>query len=419
MKHRSLIYALALFLPLSMLTGCGDSMGGDAEISRSRRAEINSKAKKDIVLTLVWRKSDTPFLSGATLAAEEINAAGGILGRRITLEFVDETPYIANRRTERSLAEGRYRDAYQDAGRRLAQAVVANPDSMAVIGHTNVPAAKSALLSYEDNDVLFLSAGISASIGKWSRKHLYYQLSPQNKAMTEAMCQTIRSRKWDRVYVVYEASQENEQFVELLKTEFPNFSIQLAGSIAILPGFQDADKAALRLQTALKEILNPEVDAVVLISGARFGATVVNFARRMTIQSPFIGLSTLDSAEFRDGVGEGGIGTRIVSVRDHGYQYEQFLEKIRARFPGVAAEESAAAVAYDSVRLYAHAVASARSTDPYLVSHALRYDLPVWYGMLGAYSFKDGMATGLKIYPKKLVRDREGKNRFVADESFD
>ena len=409
------VCALAFVLPVSLLTGC-DRIGGDTEMSRSVRAEMNFRAKKDVVVTLVWKKSDTPFLAGATLAAEEINAAGGIAGHRMRLDLVDETPYVENRHTERSLSEGRYRDAYQEAGRKIAQAALADPDSMVVIGHTNVAAAKAAMMSYDDSEVLFISPGITATIGSWSRKQLYFQLAPQMKDIAAAMCKTMQSRRWDRVYFVYEATQEYEQFVELIKTELPKLSIQIAGSIAVMPGFQEGDQGALRLQSALKEIQDPSVDAVVLISGPKFGSMVVNYARRKTILSPFIGLPSLSSGEFRDRVGEAGLGTRIVSVRDHGYQFEKFAGRMNARFPNLLVEETAAA-AYDSVWLYAHAVASAKSTDPRLVSHTLHYGLPVWYGLLGPYHFKDGFVTGLKVYPKKLVLDKTGKSRFVPDTS--
>jgi ABC-type branched-subunit amino acid transport system substrate-binding protein len=275
----------------------------------------------------------------------------------------------------------------------------------------------SAMLAYEDNGILFLGGGTTEPIVKWSAKNLYFQLLPRDEVMTKAMAEKIGTHKWDRIYFVYESTRHNEQIVELLKNDFSDAGIQVAGAIAVLPGLHEDEDAtgSIRMETALSALQDSSVDAIVLVTGPELGAKVIKYARSLTILKPFIGVSSLDAPSFKEGVTDEGMGTRIVSLRNQGYQYEKFSKKFQARFPEIKLDVPAA-IAYDSVRLYAQAVASAKSIDPYLVSHALSYDLPYWYGLLGTYAFEDGITTGLNYYLQKLDRDKKGKLLFISSD---
>jgi branched-chain amino acid transport system substrate-binding protein len=412
----SFVLLLSLAL-LAGLAGCGAPTSAEAIAARKKTAALNYAAGKEIVLTVVWNEAKGAFLSGAILAAEELNAEGGVEGRRIRLEFVDESVFLKNKGVKRTAAEGRYRNALQEAGRRIAHTVIANPDTMAVIGHSDSAATMAAMLAYEDNGILFLAGGTTQPIIKWSAKNLYFQLLPHDEVMAKAMAEKIHARKWDRVYFVYEVHRHNEQIIELIKNDFSDVGIQVAGSIAILPMVENDPESNLRMENALNVLQDKSVDAVVLVTSPELGAKVIDYARSLTILKPFIGVSALDAPSFRDAVGEAGIGTRIVSLRNEDYQFDQFAQKFKARFSEVELD-TPAAIGYDSVRLYAQAVASAQSTDPYLVSHSLSYDMPYWYGLLGTYSFVDGVATGLNFYIQRLARDKNDKLFFEADNSL-
>lgn len=408
----------ALWLSLAIaggLSACGDAPRDAAREARRQLAGENYKDHKDIRLAVVWDKGKGEFLSGAMLAAEEINAEGGVDGRRLLLEFTDEGPFLASKSFVRSKAEGRYSNAEQETGVAIAQAVVADPDVAAVIGHSNSEAALSAMLTYQTNGVLFLAGGTTDSRIMWSSDELYFQLLPHDETLAKRMAAEIVSQKWDNVYIVYTGARHDEQVVELLKTEFANSGIQLAGEVTILDAAPGSAVGARRTQAALAELRQGDVDALVLIAPPLLGARVIRQSRALGIVKPFFGTRSLDTPRFREIIGDASGDLIIASLRSKSYQLQRFAGKFKKRFPDAAVDESAA-IGYDSVRLYAEAVASAGTTEPFLVSHALNYKLPLWYGLLGSYTFKNDRNANLKYYIRKLERGKDGKLQFVSDD---
>lgn len=397
------------------LTACSEPTVDVVRAQRKELGDRNYQDGKDIDLAVVWNSSNGGFRNGALLAAEEINAAGGVAGHRIHLVFTDEAHYLERKSVERTLAEGRYRNALQQAGTAIARAVVADPNVTGVIGHTeSSEATLSEMLTYQDNGVLFLSDGTTDSRVMWSSDHLYFQLQPQDEVLAKRMAAEIRKRKWHTVYFVYDGTRHNEDVVDLLKTQLAHVGVKFAGSIALLSGLAKSPEVAGRLQSSLASLREDHVDALVLLTPPLLGAQVVRLTRSLGILLPYIGTSKLDSPEFIKTAGEPGVGTLVTSLyRSESYQVRRFSERYKKRFPGAVVDE-AATMGYDGVGLYAQGVASAGSTDPFLVAQALNYKLPIWYGLLGTYGFDQGTNTKLDYQIRELVRHKNGKLEFVA-----
>ncbi|MFA7242361.1 MAG: ABC transporter substrate-binding protein [Sulfuricellaceae bacterium] len=412
--------ALWLLTIVGGLTGCTPPSAEAKRAARHDLATKNYQEGNDISLAVVWNTANGEFFSGAQLAAEEINAEGGVEGRRIRLDFIDEAPFLQHKSVERSRAEGRYRNARQEAGVNIARAAAANPNVTAVIGHTNsAETTFPAMLTYQDNGILFLSGGTTDSRIMWSGKNLFFQLRPQDEVLAKKMAVEMKKRRWDTIYLVYEDTGHNEHLVELLKAECANSGIRFAGSLSIMPDLEDDSAGAYRIQNSMANLRDDDVNAIVLLTQPAQGAEIMRQSRTLGVLQPFIGTDALDSPAFVRKVGDSGVDVLITSLyHTNSYLVRRFVESFQKRFPDAVVDE-AALIGYDSVRLYAEGVASADATDPHLVANALHYKLPIWYGLLGSYSFKDAHTLNLKYSIRQLVRNKKGRLEFISvDDSF-
>jgi hypothetical protein len=125
-------------------------------------------------------------------------------------------------------------------------------------------------------------------------------------------------------------------------------------------------------------------------------------------------------------VGDHGIGTRTTTLdRANDYQVMRFKQKFINRFHVNYSEEKkvdvSAMMGYDSVRLFAQGVASANTQVPIRVSEALNYRLPIWFSLLGSYSFTDGESTHIDYSIQQLMRQNiEGESvlGFFTDDAI-
>lgn len=411
-----LIWLVLIVMPLFILSGCEDSPDMDPSLVRKKIVTERYEAKAPILVAVVWDSRDQDYLNGATLAAEEINANGGVNGRPIELKYVDEMHFMTSWQVKRSKAEGRYRNAVQEAGTNMAKSVTADPNVALVIGHTQSEAALPALMVYQDEGLLFFQTGNSDSRLMWSADDLYFQLMPEDVELAKTMVNKMKTLKWDTVYFVYVMNRHYEQLVELIKSQMSKEGIRFAGASSITQSILESPRASSRLQSSLADLRESDVDAFVLLTQASVGSDIIRKSRALGIQQPFIGLTYFDNPEFYGTVGEGGIDTRIVSLRSDGYQFDAFSKIYEKRFPGKHASVNAAG-GYDTIHLYVESVLSAGNPDPFLVSHALHFKLPYWHGVLGTYSFKYGANTHLKYHIRKLVQNKDETPRFVPNDT--
>lgn len=391
---------------VAVLAGCGDSR--DFGELRKMSARENYKNGKDVYLGVVWNSKLGAFFEGAELAAAEINSEGGVGGRAIVLEYTDEAAFMRTDHASRAHSEGRYRNAMQVAGTHIAQAVASNKNITAVIGHTGISdATLAAMLTYSDEGILFLNGGATDSRIMWSSSaNLYFQLLPQDIVMARRLADDMKQRHWDNVFFVYAASRHNEQIIELLKNEFVERKIRFAGATAIMEdaNTSSAVEGSRRLQKGLAQLREGNVDAIVLLAPPALSAQLIRQTRATSVVQPFVGTGALDSPAFIDAVGDLGEGVVIASIyRDQSFEVKRFEQRFKRRFPNVRPDQ-AALMGYDSVRLYADAVAAAESTEPHMVAHALHYKIPLWYGLQGTYVFDDYGVKNIKYYIRELRR---------------
>ena len=413
---------ILLLVILGALGGCTE----DPKAQREQRVAQLRQTYQDggeIHLGAVWAGTeDAGFLAGAKLAVEELNAEGGIVGHKLRLNIIGEAPFLEKSKVDRAYAEGRYRSAMQEAGTAIAHAVIADPLIGAVIGHSDHgQTTLSAMAAYEQHGVMLLSAGTTDDKVRWLGSELYFQLLPSNKRFAKKLADEMTDRHWNNVHLVYAASRHNEQLVELIKAALANQNIALSGSTALVGDALKSQIVPPRLRSSLAELRSGSVDAVVLLAPPDLGARVIRFVRSLGIAQPFIGTMSLDSANFVRDVGQAGADTIIADIyRDNSYQQRRFAAKFRGRFPAQEADKWAA-LGYDSVNLYAQAVACAGTTDPFVVAQTLYFKLPLWLGVVGRYGFRvgEGHNEEMRFAAKVLRRQTDGSFKFIFTERAD
>lgn len=422
-KQLSWGWLAGLAVCVLVLAGC-DKVELDPVAQRAATANKRFQAGLDIPITVVWSESKGGFLEGATMAVEEINAAGGVKGRPLRLKYVDEAKFLKTWRVDRSTHEGRYRNAVQDASTNLAKHVAEDPEVTAVFGHTNdMESTLSALLAYQAHGMLFINGGSAGSSAMQVGDELYFQMLPAESVLVKKITDELQRQRWGTVSVVYLQSARNSEVVEMLKTEMAGRGMSIHGSIALLA---DADKTTALLKGHLQELLpefrDGKIDAIILLMPGDMGAQVIRQARVFGIRQPFVGTDLTAGGgvnRFIETVGDAGLGTIVTHFfNSKSYLAARFAKKYFQRYPNKKFNEWAT-IGYDSVRLYADAVACANSTDPTVVSSAIHYKIPLWYGVLGPYSFTQGVNTRMKFYTLELSRGKDSSLGFqiIGDRS--
>ena len=417
------IYALRVnfgcFLLLLGLTGCEQPEFGASAVERTAGIEQSYAAGKDIDVALVWHKDKKQFRDGAILAAEEINAQGGIDGHYLNLHFTDASSFLKNHHVDRAVLEGRYRNAKQLAGADIAHRVIARSNISAVISaDIPVESALASMVVYQKHGVLFLNAGASYSSIDWVANDLYFQLLPPNKVLAKNISAEIKRQMWETIFIAYVDTYHENEVIELLRTELVNDNIELAGSYAMELGDGHLNRGYKgRLRSSLAELRTNDTDAIILLMPAKLGAHVIRFTREIGVLQPFIGVREFNSPKaFVDIVGDHGIGTRTTTLYPaNDYQVKRFEEKFNKRFTDSTSDVSAM-LGYDSVRLYAQGVASAETVVPIQVSEALNYRLPIWFGLLGSYSFTGGESINIDYSIQQLISHKDGTFGFVVED---
>ncbi len=405
---RLLLLALAL---------CLAACDGDPRQRAAQRAEAAREAWEkgaEVHLGVVWNSLRPGFFDGAVLAAEELNAAGGLAGRKLVLHIVDELPRLRAERVLLADREGRYRAASQHAGAAIAREVLSNRQLAAVVGHSDIgQTSLSAMNSYAEERVLLISAGTIDAQVAWLQTGLFFQLAPGEQRQVQKLVQEARRQGWNRLKLVYFENRQSDRMIQMMRTQMAAEGISVSGTSALSSNVASSppDLAAW-VREQFNVLQSDDTDAVLLLGPATIAAEVMLQARALGVAQPFIGGPVLSYPAFIDRVGADGEGTLIANLyRDDSYQAVRFAERFRKRFPDKPADLWAA-LGYDSVRLYAQAVVSANSVDSTAVANVLNFRLPVWFGLVGQYAFRDGENTRMQLHTQVLARLPDGKFAF-------
>jgi branched-chain amino acid transport system substrate-binding protein len=312
---------------------------------------------------------DGPMVSGAKLKAQQINAAGGVLGKMLELVIVDT-------RTDRATvaAEGK-----QLIARRPA-AIVAYTDSDSVLtlgplaqeaGIPFVtPGATSPKLPGEIGDALFLAC---------------FGDNVQAAAGAEFLHRTLRAR------TVYLLSDTTNVYTTLLSSYFKQAFARDGGTI-LLEDTYKADDVSIASQIARLLALPAKPDALYVAALPDDIGPLVKQLRAAGVNQPIVGGDGYDTPLL---LGIGGAAANDVYFSTHVYMAEDGTDAVKAFYAaykaayGRAPENAFAGLGYDAVGLVAQAIAKAGAAEPTKIRATLA-TTENFAGITGTVSYRPG-----------------------------
>lgn len=267
--------------------------------------------------------------NGATLAVEELNAAGGVGGRRLELVV---------------------RDDQQDpqAARRAVQALV-DLGVVAIVGHMTSAMTEATLAQANQAHVLMVSPTASAAkfqgLDDWLVA-LYLSTRASTDAITEQMAGPGKVR---RLAILQDLS--NRAFTQAWVDGVGEGLGRRGGETAV---FTFTSGEARSLAEVAGRALAARADAVLVLANSLDSASLCQQIRKADARIPIYGSDwgfTNDVVAHGGRAVEGVVFTQKVNMEDRSPGFRRFLEAYQARFGR--APDFAAALSYEAVLLVA------------------------------------------------------------------
>jgi branched-chain amino acid transport system substrate-binding protein len=285
-------------------------------------------------------------VSGAKLAVEEINAAGGVLGHPINLTVKDtesETEKVAPVVTE----------------------LIDTEKVAALIGEITTDRSLVAAPIAQERGIPMITPGATnekvTATGNYVFRTCY-----TDTFQAAVMTKFARSLDVEKVAILYDASNT---YGSSLRDAFKADFLKQEGSIVAEETYRTGDADFSSQLNAIK-LKNPDV--VFLPSYYGDAALIIKQARQLGIDAPFLGTDAWDSNEF---LRIGGTAVNNCYFASH-FSSEHLSDKGKAfneayRAKVQAAPPPLAALTYDAVWLVADALKRAGSAEPAAVRDAL------------------------------------------------
>ena len=369
---------LVLALLLSA-AGCGGDRAG------ARGAGGAAGPPADVVIGAPWpwaARRDFLYDQGVRMAVDEVNAAGGVGGRRLRIERFDDLESV-------------------DEGRLVAQRLAAERTVDAVIGHmqsyVTVPAA-----AVYDAAGLVLVAPTSTDAGLTSRGYRrVFRVMFSDRDAGREMAELAKTLGVTRAGIFYIRNSYGRALANAFEVRAKSAGIDVIDRQSYDPGSQ----TEAQLDEIVRVWKERRVDGVFLAAEAGPAARFAREIRRQGLSAVMLGGDALGTPEL---FAEGAEAVRglIIPAPFHAdeprEQVRRFAAEFRRRYGRP--PDALAALGYDAVRVLAHAMTTARSTAPDSVARAL-HALRDWSGVTGTFSYDDAGDLPTKRIVKVVARD--------------
>jgi branched-chain amino acid transport system substrate-binding protein len=372
-----------------LLAACG---GPDDPVSQ--RARLAEKGG-EIVIGAAWpweaRGSDILYGSGMDLAVQEVNAAGGVLGRPIRLLRVDDQESV-------------------DRGRIIAQELGRNPEVVAVIGHLHSYVTVAAAPIYDLSGLVLVSATSTSPELTRQGYGRVFRTTFNDTEVGRQMAEYALERGYRRIVIYYARNEYGRELANAFEEHVSSRGTQVVNRESFDPNLAASRTAAEQTVTSWSSW---EFDAVFIAGQDEQAALLIAELRRRGIQVPVLGSDALATPIFLQRGGAAVEGT-VIATAFHpdapDDEVRQFNSTFQQRYG--ARPDVGAALGYDAVRVLAQAMRNAQSTDPDRVAGALHH-LQGFQGVTGAFNFdRDGNLVGMPI--RKIVV-REGRFQYLDE----
>lgn len=380
-KLASFIAAIAV---LAVLAACGEV---DVAAERAERAR---QGTGDVVIGVAWpfATAKGTLAEGIALAQEEVNAAGGVLGRKLVVVKEDDALSVTK-------------------GIAIAHEFANNPEVVAVIGTLNSYISVSTAPVYEFARLLFLSQGSSANRLTNQGYDYFFRMIPSNRDVGEMLARHAGLRNYRRVLIYYVKNEYGLDLANAFEQRAGEFGVEVVDRVSYLAGAADYKLAMQHWRDFYT------FDAIFIAGSLPEGAQIIRAAREIGIEVPIFGGDGLDSLDLIRLGGEAVEGTEVISFfhpDEPQGMVAEFNAKFRARFDNRTPDTSAA-LGYDAIKLLADTMNRAGTTEPARVAEALRTTTG-WRGVTGEHNFDQ--AGNVKGKPIVIQVVKDGKFEYAT-----
>jgi branched-chain amino acid transport system substrate-binding protein len=368
-------FAIVLVAAVALLTvGCGGGGGAGA-----------IKIGMLYNMTGAQASLDAPSANGAKLAAKELNAAGGVLGKKIQLVAFDgktEAATIGNAATQ------------------LAQ----TDKVVAMFGFSDSDMTMAAAPIAAKAGIVFVTSGAtSPKLPDQVPDFLYLACFGDNVQAAAGAEYAVNSLKSKTVYMLVDKGME---YTLLLGKYFKERFVELGGKAVLEDNYQTGDKDFSAQVTKLKG-LKAKPDLLFISSGPDDIGTIVKQVRDAGVMTPIMGGDGYDTPLLAEVAGAGSENVYFTthSLMDAGLgtdAVKKFIAAYQSEYKNPP-ENAFAGLGYDTVKLLADAIKRAGSADPKAIRTALQATNNL-AGVTGAITYQAGSRIPQKGVTVILVK---------------
>jgi len=302
---------------------------------------------------------------GAELAVKELNASGGILGRKVELVAFDDK---ADPREANSVAH------------RLA----ADPSVVAVVGHLNSGCSIPASKIYHDNGMAMITpVSTSDALTQQGFQNVFrvcIRNSEQGPAAAKFAVEYLGKRNF---YVIDDKSAYGAGIASEFEKAVRKLGGQLVGRASITEG--DTDFRAI-----LTPLRSKSIDFIYFGGMYPEGALLLKQARELSISAPFLsgdGMYSSKLIEIAGGAADGSIVTHIAPLEAEKGKASEFYNNFNEEFGEDV--KVYAPLSYDCVKILAKAIEKTGSLDRAMLIKTLHARDFSYDGVLGTTRFDE------------------------------
>jgi branched-chain amino acid transport system substrate-binding protein len=345
---------------------------------RVARAE---RGRGDVVVAVAWpfeRRHQIRFGEGLDLAADQINATGGIGGRRLRLVRFDDKESV-------------------DEGRLVAERISADPDIVAVIGHLQSYVTLPAAAIYDRAGLVLLAPVATDPTLTSSGYTRVFRVTLSEEAIGRQLADTAKRRGFRRMAIHY----IRNEYGRGLANAFEQRATENGITVAVRKSYDAEDPStADAFAPTLREWTNSELDAVFLAGEPPSAVHLLAAARQAGVTLPILGGDAMGSPELLSLAGSAAEGTVVAAFfhpDEPRPEVKAFTEAFQRRYHTT--PDAGSALGYDAVTLLAHAMRQAKSSVPDRIAVAL-HATRQWSGVTGKFAFDPtGETIGKRVVP--------------------
>ncbi|AJY75414.1 ABC transporter substrate-binding protein [Paenibacillus beijingensis] len=365
----------ASVLSLSLLAGCGAKGVGQAD-SSSAEESGGSEIKIGFVAALSGGGAlyGKQMQQGAQLAVDEINAAGGVIGKKLKLVAQDDqaNPSESVKVTQRLVTEEKI-DAWMGT--------LKSSDTLTDLGITS-----------KQNIPSFVPIAVADKITTSGFQNVYRNVADNTMQVQELVNYILNSRPDKKVALISENSDYGRGLAETFAKEFES-----KGGQVLTSEFYNVGQKEFTDQ--LTKIKKTKPDAIVIGGLVAEGALISKQAQDLGLKyqlysyGGFMGSAPIDLA---GSAVNGLIHTEYFTPVEGDKKIEQFVDAYSKQY-GQKPDSYYSAATYDAVYLYAEGVKMANTTEPGKVNEAL-HTVKDFQGVMGKITFDQNGQADNKVW---------------------